>query len=244
MTYHVVINVRDRLEGLHDLVSWLERTGNAEIWLLDNGSTYEPVLDYLTGSPHHVRRLEGNLWHTAPWLCGLVPELNRERPIVVSDPDVVPDESCPLDALDHFAQVLDEHPEIDKVGFGLRIDDLPHHYAHRDAVIAWESPYWTEEVAPGLFCAPIDTTFAMTRPRVGYLLHPSLRTGAPYLARHLGWYVDSANPSAELIYYRAHADPLTTNWEGEQAPAQKLKALLDQMRKPLVGPGDRSTTAE
>mgnify|MGYP001419182477 CR=1 FL=1 len=63
-------------------------------------------------------------------------------------------------------------------------------------------------------------------------------------ARHLGWYVDSANPSAELIYYRAHADPLTTNWEGEHAPAQKLKALLDQIRKPLVGPVAHPPTAE
>lgn len=229
-TYPVIINVRDRLHGLRELVEWLERAGNAEIWLLDNGSTYQPVLDYLAESPHHVRRLDGNLWHTAPWLCGLVPELNRDRPIVVSDPDVVPDDDCPLDALDHFAAVLEAHPEVDKVGFGLRIDDLPDCYAHREAVIAWESRFWTDEVAPGLYRAPIDTTFAMTRPRVGYRLHPSLRTGAPYVARHLGWYEDSAHPSDELLHYRAHADPLTTNWEGERAPAQKLKALLDRLR--------------
>ena len=65
---------------------------------------------------------------------------------------------------------------------------------------------------------------------VGYVLEPALRTGAPYLARHLGWYEDSAHPSDELLHYRAHADPLTTNWEGERAPAWKLKALLDRMR--------------
>ncbi len=230
MTHHVIVNVRDRLEALVGLVDWLERAGNAEIWLLDNGSTYEPLLEYLARSPHHVRRLDGNLWHTAPWLCGLVPELNRTDPIVVTDPDVVPDEECPLDALDYFADVLARHPEVQKVGFGLRIDDLPARYAHRDAVIAWERQYWQDEVAPGLFRAPIDTTFAMTRPRVGYVLEPSLRTGAPYLARHLGWYVDSSQPSAELLHYRAHADPLTTNWEGEKAPAWKLKALLDQLR--------------
>jgi hypothetical protein len=66
--------------------------------------------------------------------------------------------------------------------------------------------------------------------RVGYVLEPALRTGAPYLARHLGWYEDSAHPSDELLHYRAHADPLTTNWEGERAPAWKLKSLLDRMR--------------
>lgn len=229
-TYHVIINVRDRLASLVPLVDWLERAGNAEIWLLDNGSTYEPLLDYLAASPHHVRRTHANLWHTAPWLSGLVPELNRHAPIVVTDPDVVPDEACPLDALDHFAAVLEAHPDIAKVGFGLRIDDLPAHYAHRDTVVAWEQKYWEHEVQPGLYAAPIDTTFAMYRAGVGYVLDPALRTGAPYLARHLGWYEDSAHPSDELLHYRAHADPLTTNWEGERAPAWKLKALLDRIR--------------
>jgi hypothetical protein len=229
-TYHVIINVRDRLASLVPLVDWLERAGNAEIWLLDNGSTYEPLLDYLSASPHHVRRTHANLWHTAPWLSGLVPELNRFASVVVTDPDVVPDEECPLDALDHFADVLNRYPDVLKVGFGLRIDDLPAHYAHADTVVAWEQKYWQREIAPGLFDAPIDTTFAMYRAGVGYVLAPALRTGAPYLARHLGWYEDSAHPGDELLHYRAHADPLTTNWEGERAPAWKLKALRDRMR--------------
>jgi hypothetical protein len=97
-------------------------------------------------------------------------------------------------------------------------------------VIAWEQRFWDDEVAPGLFRAPIDTTFAMTRPRVGYVLEPALRTGPPYVARHMPWYADSAAPDAELRWYREHADPLTTNWDAERAPAWKLKALLDRMR--------------
>ena len=227
MTHHVIINVRDRLESLRSLVEWLERAGNAEIWLLDNGSTFEPILDYLASSPHHVRRIDGNLWHTAPWLSGLVAALGRHDPIVVTDPDVVPDDDCPLDALDYLADVLQGHPEVAKVGLGLRIDDIPTTYQHRDAVIAWERRFWFNEIEPGLFAAPIDTTFAMYRPGVGYVLEPALRTGAPYLARHMGWYEDSSHPTEELVHYRAHADPLTTNWEGDQAPAWKLKALLD-----------------
>jgi hypothetical protein len=127
------------------------------------------------------------------------------------------------------------------VGFGLRIDDLPAAYAHRDAVIAWEQRFWQDEVEHGVFRAPIDTTFAMTRPRVGYVLEPALRTGPPYVARHLGWYVDSAHPTDELLYYRSHADPLVTNWEREDAPAWKLKQLLDERRR--ARPSDGTSTS-
>ena len=37
--YLVIINVRDRLEPLQDLVSWLEGVGQQNIWLNDNAST-------------------------------------------------------------------------------------------------------------------------------------------------------------------------------------------------------------
>ncbi len=54
--YPIIINVRDRLEALRDLVDWLERAGQEDIWLCDNASTYEPMVDYLASSPHNVVR--------------------------------------------------------------------------------------------------------------------------------------------------------------------------------------------
>ena len=50
----IVICSRDRVWCLRRLVDWLERAGHERIVIVDNASTYEPLLDYLDGSPHQV----------------------------------------------------------------------------------------------------------------------------------------------------------------------------------------------
>jgi hypothetical protein len=222
----VIVNVRDRLTPLRELVAWLERAGHREIWLVDNASTYPPLVDWLASTPHHVVRCGTNLGHRAPWLSGVVADVGADRFFVVSDPDVVPADTCPLDAVGHFRSLFEHHPGIDKIGFGLRIDDLPVHYAHADAVRSWEAQFWTDEVEPGVYRAAVDTTFCLYRPGLGHRDDNALRTGEPYVARHVPWYTDSANLTEEDRYYREHADPLTSNWDREVLPGWKLAALL------------------
>lgn len=217
-TYPVVVIVRDRLDGLRQLVAWLERAGGVQIVLVDNASTYPPLVEYLAATPHRVVRLEQNLGHRAPWLSGVVAEVGFDRPFVVSDPDVVPDDACPLDAIAHLQRVLDAHPGIDKVGLGLRIDDLPACYAQADDVRQWEAQWWRDAVSPGVYRASVDTTFALYRPGRWHRLDNALRTGAPYVARHLPWYADSEHPTDEDRYYRAHLDPSINTWDQAAAP--------------------------
>ncbi|MCU1500242.1 MAG: glycosyl transferase family 2, partial [Acidimicrobiales bacterium] len=164
----------------------------------------------------------------SPWLSGLVQREAAGRYFVVSDPDVVPDAMCPPDAIDHFRAVLDRHPELDKVGFGLRIDDLPQHYALRDDVVDWEGKFWDPaiEVEPGLYAAGIDTTFALYRPlERRHEMMRAMRTGKPYVARHLPWYVDSSDLSEEDQYYRLHADTTMSNWDQPRLPWWKQRRL-------------------
>lgn len=227
--YPVFIPVRDRVTPLRELIEWLERAGQDEIWLVDNASSYAPLLEYLTDTPHHVVRLEHNLGHRSPWMSGTVQRHAHGRYFVVSDPDVVPDGDCPLDALDHFRALLDRHAGFHKAGFGLRIDDLPDTYRLADEVRDWEARFWHDEVEPGVFHADIDTTFALYRPIAGrHAEHLSLRTGPPYVARHLPWYVDSAALSDEERYYREHADPSISNWDRDQLPRWKERWLRTQ----------------
>lgn len=221
----VIINVRDRFAPLRDLVAWLERVGQREIHLCDNASTYEPLLDYLAASPHHVVRLGENLGHRAPWLSGLVTELGLDRPFIVTDPDVVPSEECPDDALDVFLDVLLRYPELDKVGFSLRLDDLPRHYAHRDAVLRWEAQFWQRRHASGFWQAAIDTTLAVYRPGEHHQNDRAVRSPHPYVARHMPWYQDSGRPDPEQTYYLEHADTSIINWDQKVLPAS-LRAYL------------------
>lgn len=227
--YPIIINVRDRVTHLKLLVSWLENQGQENIWLCDNASTYPPLVEYLKSSPHRVRYNEINLGHRAPWLSGLAFELGLDSYFVVTDPDVVPCEECPSDVFEVFENTLAAHKEIDKVGFSLRIDDIPDHYQHCQAVVQWESQWWLDERFPGFYYSPIDTTFAMYRPGEGHLNHRSLRAAPPYVARHMPWYEDSTQPNEELEYYQTHADSLVINWDRKVLPAN-LRAQLNNMR--------------
>ena len=225
-TVPVFLIVRDRLSPLLDLIAWLEQAGQTEIWLVDNDSTYPPMVDYLASSPHNVIRTGRNLGHRSPWLSGAVQRLAHGRYFVVSDPDVVPDGGCPSDALEHFRRLLDRYPDIDKVGFGLRIDDLPDSYPLAADVRSWEQRFWRHEVEAGVFRADIDTTFALYRPLDRrHSEDRALRTGSPYLARHLAWYTDPSDLSEDDTYYREHAERSIANWDREELPRWKRRWL-------------------
>lgn len=227
----VFLIVRDRLGPLVELVDWLERAGTEEIWLVDNNSSYPPLLDYLATTPHEVVRTGKNFGHRSPWLSGTVQRHAHGRNFVVSDPDVIPDPACPLDAIDHFGSLLDRYPEIDKVGFGLRIDDLPDSYPLAASVRAWEQRFWRDEVEPGVFRADIDTTFALYRALDRRHSEASaLRTGAPYVARHAPWYNDPEHLSDDDRWYREHADTTTANWDRNELPRWKQRWLSAQDR--------------
>jgi len=222
----IFIVVRDMLSPLQQLLAWLERAGHERIYLVDNASTYPPMVEFLAATEHTVVSCGWNMGHRSPWLSGAVFEHADGEPYVVTDPDIVPDENCPLDAIAYFADVMATHSEVHRVGFGLRIDDLPDHYAPKADVIAWESPFWKAEVAPGLFSAPIDTTFALAKvPRAQAM--PSLRTGPPYVARHLPWYDNTTEPTDELLYYRQHSDRSLTHWTRPGIPGRERR-LIDR----------------
>ena len=228
--FPIIINVRDRVEPLKLLVEWLETVGQSNIWFCDNASTYPPLLQYLENTKYKVIRNELNLGHRGPWLSGLVTELGEETAFVVTDPDVIPVETCPRDALDSFHNTLRDFPEVDKVGFSLRIDNIPNHYAHRDDVILWESQFWKDIHPSGFYNAEIDTTFALYRAGEGHQNNRALRSPLPYTAIHYPWYQNSQLPTAEQIYYVEHADSLIINWDKKVLPAS-LRAHLEILRK-------------
>jgi hypothetical protein len=220
----VFINCRDRVTPLRALVSWLERAGHERIVLVDNASTYPPLLEFYDQTPHEVVKLGANLGPQAVWTARLTDFFPNCR-YVLTDSDVVPDDDAPVDAVDRFGDLLDRYEDVDKVGFGLRIDDLPSEYGFRADVIDWESQFWEDEIEPGVFRADLDTTFALYRSHVRTRTFTALRTGFPYVARHISWYIDSSNLSDEEAYYRHHARKDWTNWSSDALPSELLAAI-------------------
>jgi len=210
----IIINSRDRLSCLAELLAWLRIAGYTNLAILDNHSSYPPLLEYLSqlGDEIVVFRSSRNLGPRALWSSGLI-GLFSEVPFVYTDPDVVPAEDCPHDAVAALSALLDTHGTATKAGLGIRIDDIPDTYEQKLAVQSWESQFWQRPLPGNCYDAPIDTTFALYRPGSWHQLE-AVRAGPPYLARHLPWYADSSRPTSEDRYYAEHAISDMSSWSG------------------------------
>src|SRR3954454_5143927 len=93
----------NRLVCLQRLVAWLETAELAEPIIIDNGSTYRPLLDWFDrmGTTIAIRRFEDNYGPYRVWEERLFEDrTSPSQPFyVVTDPDVLPTEDCPRDAI-------------------------------------------------------------------------------------------------------------------------------------------------
>ena len=200
----IFINNYNRLSTLKRLIDALSKRGYHNIHILDNCSTYPPLLEYYKTCPYKVRILNKNYGSKSFWKSGLWTKYMFSY-FAYTDSDVVPVKECPDDFLEYFYALLTKYPDAHKVGFSLKIDDLPDAYEHKQSVIKWESSYFENQIENNVYIAPIDTTFALYRPfskagnRDGSTL--IFRTGFPYQARHLPWYSDSKNLDKEEEFY-------------------------------------------
>ena len=207
----IIINNFNRLSHLRRVIDSLTTRGYENLYVIDNASNYEPLLEYYRDSGVRVFYLDTNVGYTSLWRTPIQKNFVHSY-YAYTDSDIEPVPECPDDFVAYFKTVMDRYPQVRKVGFGLKIDDLPDSFALRKSVIDHESKFWGRPLEPGLYEAPIDTTFALYRPGVvgGWWL-PAIRTGKPYCARHLPWYADSANPSAEDLYYQSTSSA-PTHW--------------------------------
>lgn len=224
------INCRDRIETLKKLIDWLEVFGIKNIILVDNKSSYKPLLDYYKKTQCQVLPLDRNAGHKAPWDSMAIPIMAKNRYYILSDPDIIPVESCPVNAIEYFFSILQKYKNIQKVGFGLKIDDIPDYYHLKDTVIKWEKQFWLKEIEPNIYLAPIDTTFALYRPNSTYELGRSLRTGKPYIARHAPWYQNLEHLSSEEKYYMKSSSELVNTWNKKDIPDYLKKALSKNLK--------------
>jgi glycosyltransferase involved in cell wall biosynthesis len=210
----IIINNFNRLDSLKKLLESLENRGYTNIFIIDNLSTYPPLLEYYNTCRYTVFRLEQNIGMTALWRSGIYKKFKNDF-FVYTDSDIVPIDECPDDFLLFFLKTLKKYKLAQKVGFSLKIDDLPDCYAMKEDVIFWEKHFFERRRDEFLFWAPIDTTFALYRPR-GKRKHANYniemyRTAFPYMARHIPWYIDSENPDEENLYYMQQT-LIKTSW--------------------------------
>lgn len=209
----ILINNRNRYTYLKQMVDWLTEAGYKNIIVLDNDSNYQPLLEYYKTAPVKVIYLKENVGYLSLWKSGVYKQFYTDY-YVYSDPDVLPAKDCPKDFMKHFMELLNKFPNVEKVGFGLKIDDLPDFYNKKQEVIEWESQYWKKAIEKDVYDAKVDTTFALYKPFTNgeIWVQNAVRTGGNFVAHHLPWYEDSKNETEENAFYRNNIKKGESHW--------------------------------
>ena len=213
MPIPIVILNYNREQPLRALIDYcMSLEGRGDIWVIDNGSTWAPTLTFYDDistwpSERGVRlvRMGANLGLRA------VPVFLERHPlagrVAFTDPDLVPYSTTPRDVLEVASAVLDDLPDLLKVGVGLEIEDVPDSYFDIGWIRYFERQVWGLPLLP---CgrgrrAAVDTTFAVYRSADLFRTdtEPAVRLDRPYVMKHVDWYEDPNAPSLEFLAYAA-----------------------------------------
>ena len=204
MKIPVIINNRDLLTWPKAMVEKIKTyKGVGDIYIVDNGSTYPPLLEWYKTRPCKII-MEGNLGFGAPWLSGVVGNV-IDPYYVVTDSDMGL-EDTPEDTLLYLADKL-RLLNLDKVGLGLDWQRVKPESMYYGRMQGHEKTRWaTSEVKSDVYIdVQIDTTFALYKPKRYFIGGAS--TTFPYVARHLPWELSREDYEAneEFKYYIQNA---------------------------------------
>ena len=212
MTIPLFINCRDRLDTVVAMVEWAQRLPNVAVYLVDNASTFPPLLDYYRRTATAVLFAGENGGPRTPWRF-IRERLNGQQFYVVTDCDLDMT-SVPTDVVQVCSQALLDCPTLVKVGCALSLDGLPADHIARSR----ESEYWADDKRHDIaidgraipaYESLIDTTFAVydtTRPLGGFY-GPALRLAGDYTCRHRPWHYSVDRLPVDERYYLDHLDP-------------------------------------
>lgn len=197
---------RDRFMCLKDMVEYLLEIPELEVIIIDNASSYSPLLKWYDTEPCKIYRLSNNfgnfcLFSATDAIPGFekpnfkeIYGIDKGQQYILSDCDLdlktfVPSETL----LPTLQEGLRRYPWAVKCGLSLEIDDLPNTPLAREAR-NWEGNNF-HKIDELYIKAPVDTTFALYT-GIGEQndFDRCLRVGKPYTARHLTWYYSTENP--------------------------------------------------
>ena len=214
MSVPVYVNTFNRLTTTRKLCEQIAALDNAVPVIIDNASTWEPLLDWYQHCPFEVIRLTENYGHHAPWAAKVVDRPN-DGFYCVTDCDLDL-EGIPADLMEVLQVPLKSfRGPVIKSGVALRIDDIP---PWQTTVKEWESRFWRNRIVGSYYAAPIDTTLAMYRRHTPHRLATrvagvrAVRVAGQYTARHVPWYLDPTNLDEENANYFATAND-SNSWK-------------------------------
>lgn len=206
----VILFNHNRLSTTIKLVKDLHILGYKSIYILDLGSTYQPLLDwYIENDGKSISVIyHSNGGHKAFWTDGIIDRFKEHPWVVISDTDIELNKSTPKGFIENMVTIGEQY-KVDKVGLAIRIDNLPVN-DYTESVHKIEDRYWTRPLPyPNrkIYDAITDTTFCVVRTNTPYLWGPAIRVAGRFTCIHTPWYLDFNTLSEEEVYYFEHADP-------------------------------------
>jgi hypothetical protein len=208
------------------MYEFLKNRNFSNIIILDNASTYPPLLDwYSTLAEKEVVRFPGNYGAHCLFDSGYLKHHCDSEYIVYSDSDLELNPLMPDDFLEIMKATLLKYNEK-KIGLALRIDDVPGS-CYRNCFtgsIEHEKQFWIHELEKDVYRAMVDTTFCLLRKPEHHDLR-ALRIAGNFTARHLPWYFEYSTLNEEEKYFVENANPQSNfrngylAWLSENSPA-------------------------
>jgi len=213
----IIINF-NQLYYLEKLISFLIKRKFENIIILDNQSSYPPLLQYYKSieSQITIHYLNDNLGHKVFYQKLELFNKYAKGYYFLTDADVVPNENLPENFPAEMLAILDKYfRATTKVGMALQIDNIPDTFPLKTEVIKWEERFWMKELEPQVYRADIDTTFALYKPGYFYKYQSDfikgIRLAGYYTSKHGGWYKDRNNLTEEELYYQKTAN-VSSSW--------------------------------
>ena len=198
------INNYNRITLTKNTADWLSKYNCIPI-IIDNNSTYEPLLDYYNKTEYVVIKLNQNLRSRALWNANILQVLGLEnKRYIYTDPDLNYD-NIPDNWLEILNNGLNKYSKYSKIGFSLKIEHLKGtNNEFKEKKYKWESQFWIDKLEDLYFSANIDTTFALYREGVVKHTYSAIRTNIPYCAIHIPWEYDDVSllPKDEIEYLK------------------------------------------
>ena len=218
-TIPVLIPSFNAVSYVRSMVDQLRQRGLRRVIIVDNASSYPPMLDYLAAPGSDVTVVL-QAENKGPRDLFLDPATYAALPefFCVTDPDLALSPEMPEDFVAQLVAATEAF-SVGKAGLAIDIADRAamrqedFRIGDRDWKIwEWESQFWQDQAGslPGgdpVFRAPVDTTFAAYNKRFFNKDDPlkAVRVAGRYTCRHLPWYKDLGLPAEEELFYRRHA---------------------------------------
>lgn len=198
----------NRLTTCKNMVEKLfELNGSSNITIIDNASTYEPLLEWYEEVKSDIKIIKHEVNH-GPWVfftSNLWNTIDSDF-YVYSDADLELNQEMPYNWQEIMLEYYNKNNGDQKIALSVRIDDIPDHYQFKEKVISHQNVCWYPTEEDDVYRAISDMHFNFDSKNKGHR-YDSIRLAGKFMAKHIPWYIDFNNIDEEEKYFLDHINP-------------------------------------